>query len=247
MAGWRNWLDERLYPDCGANWDDELFRQRILEVIRPHHVVLDLGAGAGIVAQMNFRGQVAKICGVDLDERVGTNPLLDEGRVADAGAIPFPDDTFDVVFADNLLEHLPEPAAVFDEVHRVLKPTGVFLFKTPNRQHYVPTIARMTPHWFHETVNRWRGRRTVDVFPTLYRANSKADVQRLAASSVLEIIALERIERRPEYLRMSLPTYLVGAAYERVVNSTKLLEPFRVLLIGVLRKPATPAVTAPRS
>lgn len=237
MASWRNWLDQRLYPDCGANWDDELFRQSILATIRPHHVVLDLGAGAGIVAQMNFRGQVAKICGVDLDERVGVNPMLDEGLIADADAIPYPDETFDVVFADNLLEHLSAPAAVFAEVHRVLRPGGTFLFKTPNRWHYVPTIARLTPHWFHEAVNRWRGRKTVDVFPTLYRANSSADVRRLSAGAGFEVVALERIERRPEYLRMSLPTYLIGAAYERLVNSTKLLEPFRVLLIGASRKP----------
>ncbi|RYE49437.1 MAG: class I SAM-dependent methyltransferase [Hyphomicrobiales bacterium] len=241
MAGWRNWLDQRLYPDCSANWDDELFRQRILEIVRPHHVVLDLGAGAGIVAQMNFRGQVARICGIDLDERVCVNPLLDEGRVADAAAIPFPDESFDVVFADNLLEHLPEPSAVFAEVNRVLKPGGIFLFKTPNRQHYVPTIARLTPHWFHEAVNRWRGRSTADVFPTLYRANSKIEAQRLAGGAGMELVGIELIERRPEYLRMSLPTYLVGAVYERLVNSTKLLEPFRVLMIGTLRKSASPA------
>lgn len=245
MAGWRKWLDQRFYPDCGANWDDELFRRRILEVIRPHHVVLDLGAGAGIVAQMNLRGRVAKICGVDLDERVRVNPLLDEGRVADVGAIPFPDGNFDVVFADNLLEHLREPADVFAEVHRVLRPGGIFLFKTPSRSHYVPTIARITPHWFHGAVNRWRGRSSVDVFPTLYRANSKKEAQRLAAGAGLELVALEGIERRPEYLRMSLPTYLVGAAYERLVNSTKLLESFRILIIGTLRKPDSPAGAAP--
>lgn len=238
MHGWRNWLDHRLYPRCGGNWDDELFRQRILATILPHHVVLDLGAGAGAVMQMNFRGQVAKVCGVDLDDRVRVNPLLDEALVADAHAIPYPDGTFDVVFADNLLEHLSTPAAVFAEVHRVLRPGGTFLFKTPNRWHYVPTIARVTPHWFHEAVNRWRGRKTVDVFPTHYRANSRADVRRLSAAAGLELVALERIERRPEYLRMSLPTYLLGAAYERLVNSTKLFEPLRVLLIGASRKPA---------
>lgn len=246
MAGWRNWLDQRLYPDCGPNWDDELFRQRILRVIRPNHIVLDLGAGAGVVAQMNFRGQVAKICGVDLDERVRTNPLLDEGRVSDASAIPFPDETFDVVFADNLLEHLRDPAAVFAEVQRVLKPGGAFLFKTPNCRHYVPMIARITPHWFHRAVNRWRGRGGADVFPTLYRANSQARARRLAAAAGLELVVLEHVERRPEYLRMSLPTYMLGATYERLVNSTKLLESFRVLMIGTLRKSATVAAAASR-
>lgn len=230
------WMDQTLYPDSGENWDDEIFRERVLACIQPQHVVLDLGAGAGIVKQMNFKGFAVKICGVDLDPRVVDNPMLDEGRVSDAGAIPYDDAMFDVVFSDNVLEHLDDPVEVFKEVARVLKPGALFLFKTPNKWHYVPTIARLTPHGFHQFVNRWRGRTAVDVFPTLYRANTKAEVQRLAAKTGLEIVIIERLEQRPEYMRVSVPTYLAGAAYERLVNSTRILESFRVLLIGKLRK-----------
>jgi SAM-dependent methyltransferase len=136
-------LDHALYPGYARNWDDQLFRERVLRHLSPPAaVILDLGAGAGIVQQMNFRGHAARICGVDLDPRVVDNPMLDEGKVADAGGIPYPDQTFDVVFADNVLEHLPDPLTVFREIARVLKPGGVFLFKTPNKTHYMPTIAR---------------------------------------------------------------------------------------------------------
>jgi SAM-dependent methyltransferase len=238
MSAIKKWLDDKLYPDCASNWDDALFRERILSSLRPEHVVLDVGAGAGIVPQMNFKGKVARICGVDLDPRVVDNPMLDEGRVCDASVIPYPNAKFDVVFADNVLEHLAEPAMVFGEVARVLKPGGVFLFKTPNKWHYVPTIARATPHSFHEWINRWRGREAADIFPTLYRANSASAVCRLSCETGFDVVSLERIERRPEYMRISTPTYLVGALYERVVNSTSLLEPFRVLLVGKLRKRA---------
>ena len=55
---------------------------------------------------MNFRGLAARVCGVDLDPRVVDNPMLDEGKIADAGGIPYPDAAFDLVFADNVLEHL---------------------------------------------------------------------------------------------------------------------------------------------
>jgi 2-polyprenyl-3-methyl-5-hydroxy-6-metoxy-1,4-benzoquinol methylase len=84
------------------------------------------------------------------------------------------------VFPDNVLEHLYEPEEVFREVARVLKPGGVFLFKTPNKWHYMPTIAQLTPHGFHRAVNRWRGRAEIDIFPTRYRANTYADVAHLA-------------------------------------------------------------------
>jgi SAM-dependent methyltransferase len=232
-----DWLDKNLYPSYARNWDDQLFRERILAHLRPNSVVLDLGAGAGIVSQMNFRGLPAQMCGVDLDPRVVENPMLDEGRVANASEIPYEDGRFDVVFSDNVLEHLDEPLQVFREVARVLKPGGVFLFKTPNKWHYVPTIARLTPHGFHLYVNRLRGRVEEDTFPTLYRANTRSDVIRLTAAAAMVAEQVELIEGRPEYLRMTWPTYLVGAAYERLANASELFAQLRVLLVGVLRKP----------
>lgn len=231
-------LDSLLYPNFTRNWDDQLFRQRILTYVDRTKVVLDLGAGSGNVREMNFRGIAGQICGVDLDPRVASNPMLDEGRVADAAGIPYADETFDVVFADNVVEHLTDPIQVFRDVHRVLKPGGVFLFKTPNKIHYMPTIARITPHRFHQFVNKLRGRAEVDTFPTQYRANTVRDVRRTAHAVGFEITSVQRVEGRPEYLRLSGPTYLLGAAYERLVNSTDLLAMFRILLVAELKKPA---------
>lgn len=230
-------LDRFLYPGIGKNWDDRIFRERILAQCTKEAVVLDLGAGAGILPDMNFRGHVARICGIDLDPRVRSNPMLDEGKVADAGQIPYADATFDLVFADNVVEHLADPIGVFREVHRVLKPGGAFLFKTPNRTHYMPLIARLTPHRFHQLVNKLRGRAEVDTFPTLYRANTAGDVRRVAARSGFDILSIDRIEGRPEYMRLTWITYLLGAAYERVVNSANALAVLRILLIGALVKP----------
>lgn len=238
MSGFVARLDRVLYPEFERNWDDQLFRERILAHLRPSSTVLDLGAGAGIVEQMNFKGHAARVCGVDLDQRVTSNPMLDEGRVSDAGGIPYSDASFDVVFSDNVVEHLSDPLAVFREVHRVLKPGGVFLFKTPNKHHYMPLIARLTPHRFHQFVNRLRGRAEVDTFPTLYRANSAGAARLVGEAAGLIVERLERVEGRPEYLRIAWPAYLVGALYERVVNATDLLAPLRILLIAQLRKPA---------
>ncbi len=236
MSGVISWLDEKLYPASENNWDDRLFRERILAYLQPESVVLDLGAGAGIVSQMNFRGVPAQMCGVDLDPRVVGNPMLDEGRVASATGIPYEDNRFDVVFSDNVLEHLEEPLQVFREVNRVLKPGGVFLFKTPNKYHYMPVIARLTPHVFHQYINRLRGRAEVDTFPTRYRANSRDDVIQLATAAAMLVEQIELIEGRPEYMRMTWPSYLAGMAYERMVNASELFAMFRILLVGILRK-----------
>jgi len=48
---------------------------------------------------------------------------------------------------------------------------------------------------------------------------------------------VELVEGRPEYLRMTWPLYLLGAAYERLVNSCGIFWPLRVLLVGTLREP----------
>jgi len=232
-------IDQKFYPDCQKNWDDQIFRQRVLDVLTPSMRLLDLGAGAGIVVAMNFKGLAAQVCGVDLDSRVVDNPFLDEGRVSDAGEIPYPDASFDVVISDNVMEHLDYPEEVFREIFRVLRPGGKLLFKTPNRTHYMPLIARMTPHRFHQWVNRRRGRHEIDTFPTRYRCNSPSQIRRHAANVGLNLDQIELIEGRPEYLRISAPTYLMGLIYERLVNALPFFARFRILIIATLVKPET--------
>ena len=231
-----NYIDQKFYPKYRDNWDDLLLRSRMLELLNRKMEILDLGAGSGIVEQMNFRGLVSRVSGVDRDPRVKINPYLDEGVVSDLAAIPYPNNSFDLVFCDNVFEHLQNPILVLKEVNRILKPGGIFIFKTPNKFHYMPIISKLTPHIFHQLFNLLRGRESIDTFPTMYRANSKRDIVDLARLSKFEVIRLERIEGRPEYLRITVITYLIGMLYERIVNSTKLFSIFRILIIGTMRK-----------
>ena len=79
MMGIVQRLDAKLYPDFQHRWDDQLFRERILVQLGDGDLdVLDLGAGAGIVVAMDFRGRARRVCGVDPDPRVVDNPYLDE-------------------------------------------------------------------------------------------------------------------------------------------------------------------------
>lgn len=215
-----------------------MFRERILPFLSNSATVLDLGAGAGVVRQMNFKGLSRMVCGIDPDPRVLLNPYLDEGKIGTGEAVPYPDNSFDVVFADNVLEHLCRPQRVFDEIYRVLKCGGVFLAKTPNRFHYMPLISRSTPLDFHKWVNNLRGRHAEDTFPTFYSVNCAKDFRHICVQSGLIPELVELHEGRPEYLRMTLFTYVFGLIYQRVVQSTDVLQSFRILMIGMARKPA---------
>ena len=231
-----NTIDELFYSDQHKNWDDQLFRDRILQTLNPDSHLLDVGAGAGIIKAMNFRGRTERVCGVDLDPRVLDNPFLDHAQISNAAELPYCDASFDVVIADNVMEHLENPEAVFSEIARVLQPGGKLLFKTPNRRHYMPLIARITPHRFHQWVNRLRGRHETDTFPTQYLCNSVSQIERIADRAGLNIDTIELIEGRPEYLRINVFTYLFGLFYERLVNALPFLSSFRILLIVTLSK-----------
>jgi SAM-dependent methyltransferase len=231
------WLDHALYPRHTDNWDDERFREVILKHLRPDMAVLDLGAGAGLVKQMNFRGLARLVFGIDPDPRVRHNPFLDRAYEGFADRLPFSSQSFDLVFCDNVLEHLDDPESVLREVARVLKPGGTFLAKTPNRTHYMPLIASVTPTSFHRFINRVRGRGVADTFPTRYRINTPAAVRATAERCGLQVTSIELVEGRPEYLRFNALTYLLGWLYERTVNSIGFLQRFRILLLIELRAP----------
>jgi SAM-dependent methyltransferase len=229
-------MDRTFYPDTPNNWDDDMLRTEVLSRLKREHVMLDIGAGRGGLQQMDFRGRASRICGIDMDPAIFTNKLVDEAKITDGRTIPYEDETFDIALANNVLEHVAEPLRLFLEIRRVLKPGGRFLFKTPNKYHYMPIVARMTPTSFHRAFNRYRGRSEVDTFPTKYAANSKHELEKLAAQANLDFCHLKHVENRPEYLRFSVPTYLVGMAFERLVNAAESLAGFRVVLMGEMQK-----------
>ncbi len=98
--------------------------------------VLDVGCGGGLQAELlSELGMV--VTGVD-----ASIPSVAAGRnhgesVRYAGAradrLPFSGDTFDVVVAMEILEHVEDPVRVVAEAARVLRPGGVFFFAGPSR------------------------------------------------------------------------------------------------------------------
>ncbi len=231
-----NFLDHNFYKEYEDFWDDKLFRKTVLRYIDDKTVMLDAGAGRGILPEMNFKGIAQKVVGIDPVEEVNQNPFLDEAHVGLADNMPFfSDDSFDVIVSDNVLEHVADPEKFYAEIARVLKKGGVFIAKTPNKHHYVPLIARITPLSFHKFYNSLRGREYEDTFPTEYKANTKKDQGSHGGKFGLLLEEMNYVEGRPEYLRMTFITYFVGIIYERLINTLN-LNRFKGVLYSVMRK-----------
>jgi 2-polyprenyl-6-hydroxyphenyl methylase/3-demethylubiquinone-9 3-methyltransferase len=100
--------------------------------------LLDIGCGAGLLTNaLALDGH--QISGIDLSEQsLKIAQKKDQTKsvnyqVADAYKLPFPNATFDVVCAMDILEHVENPNALIQEASRVLKKGGIFFFHTFNR------------------------------------------------------------------------------------------------------------------
>jgi arsenite methyltransferase len=97
--------------------------------------VLDVGSGAGtdtlIAAQMV--GPQGRVTGIDMTPQMLATARRAAGEMgldnvefleAEAEQLPFPDESFDVIISNGVIDLIPDKDAVFAEFFRVLKPGG---------------------------------------------------------------------------------------------------------------------------
>ncbi|GGE87033.1 class I SAM-dependent methyltransferase [Mycetocola zhadangensis] len=97
--------------------------------------VLDVGSGPGtITLDIAERINPGSVIGMDAssDVCISASTLARDSGVmnvdfvpGDAYALDYPDDTFDIVHAHQVLQHVGDPVAVLREMRRVVKPGGI--------------------------------------------------------------------------------------------------------------------------
>ena len=105
--------------------------------------VLDVGCGGGILAESMAKHGAAEVTGIDMAEKslkIAKLHALEENvnnisyrhiRVEELAAeMPH---SFDVVTCMELLEHVPDPAAIIAACAQLVKPDGMVFFSTINR------------------------------------------------------------------------------------------------------------------
>ncbi|WP_069169633.1 methyltransferase domain-containing protein [Streptomyces griseus] len=141
----------------------------LLPRLRPGQAVLDVGCGPGtITADLAELVSPGRVTGVDtgrgvLDRAAGvaSGRGVDnvEFAVGDVQALDFPDDSFDVVHAHQVLQHVGDPVGALREMRRVCRPGGVVAARDSD-------YAAMT--WYPETagLTRWQ-----ELYGRVARAN----------------------------------------------------------------------------
>jgi len=240
---WQSRYLARFYSPPSEKWDGtrkyyQLCARALASVEHDTRQILEVGAGPSNQSS-RYLATLGTVTGLDPDPLVLTNDALTHSIVLKGQLYPFPDASFDIAVSDYVVEHLRDPLTHLSELYRVLKVGGAYIFRTPNRFHYVPLVASLTPHWFHEAVaNRARRLppRAHSPYPTVYAMNTARSIRRLAKSAGFTVEAIDYIEGEPWYGMFSRLAFLAMMGYERLVNSREVFAPARANLFVVLRK-----------
>lgn len=110
-----------------------------IDAVTSGSVLLDIGCGAGfdLIVANKIVGDNGRVFGIDITpemlERAGENfrelGITDiETRLIDSEKIPYPDNTFDVVISNGVINLSPRKLLLFREIFRVLKQEGRLQF-----------------------------------------------------------------------------------------------------------------------
>lgn len=223
--------------------------ERLLEAtVTPDTVWLDVGCGRRLTGNNELNQSLAQrarfIVGCDRDPHLKRHETVRHLVLCDAAALPFRNETFNLVTASMVAEHLEYPERVFAEVARISAPGGRFIVFTPNKWNYAMVVARLTPHWFHVAYKRlthfinrreWRSFED-DVFPTWYRANTVSALRALARRAGFEEVQITRhgLAHSFGFVR---PLYVLSLLFERLIDRP-LLETFKADILAIFQKPA---------
>jgi len=116
------------------------FAETVINFSPPEGKFLDIGTGTGwdaiLVAKNTSNVQVAAIDLSDEMLKLASRNASREGVSnkinfikGDAKGLPFDDRTFDAVFCQNMLHHLPEPGKMLSEIKRVVKIDGAIIIR----------------------------------------------------------------------------------------------------------------------
>ncbi|KAF9174302.1 hypothetical protein BGX21_003570 [Mortierella sp. AD011] len=133
----------------------------LMPYLQPTMKILDVGCGPGsITIDLARLVPDGSVIGIEytsdplpkaLESAVGQGVMNVEFRVGDAHKLEFPDNTFDVVHAHQVLQHIADPVLALREMKRVTKPGGIVAVRESIAPSWYPESAGLTAFWELQT------------------------------------------------------------------------------------------------
>ena len=178
------------------------YKEVLQSAVRPGMSWLELGCGHQIfpaymssseAEERDLVGRCRRAVGLDYSpEGLRRHRTLTHRIVGDIEHLPFADNSFDIISANMVMEHVADPAAALSQIRRILKPGGTFLFHTINARNYTFMAAKMVPQGIkNRLIWLLEGRKEEDVFPVFYRFNTRPRIGSLAGQAGLNCRSVE--------------------------------------------------------
>lgn len=233
-------LAEKLYEKYfgAAEHPYQTFEKAVNAYLKPTDTLLDGGCGYTAPVLKKYRGKAARLIGIDMVDFPEQIPGI-ELYHGNLGLTGLEDGTVDLIMCRSVMEHVDDPRTVYQEMFRVLKPGGRFVFLTANLWDYASLIAKIVPNRLHPwVVSKTEGRAEKDVFPIRYRTNTRGAVKRWAQGSGFEIEDFQYLGQYPCYLMFNGFLFWLATGYEKLITKVDALKFLRGWIFVTLRKPS---------
>jgi SAM-dependent methyltransferase len=192
-------MERRIAP--GLRYSQDEYEAQLYRYVDNGTAWLDLGCGRRLLpawradSERQLVARAQHVFGIDLDfDSLLDNESLGSLCQSTVAALPFANDSFTLVTANMVMEHVDDPPAMLRELRRVLRPGGHLIFHTPNARAFPTVVTRLMPDTIKQRAAYvLDGRDSKDVFPTYYRANSPSTIRGLAATAGFDVAELHLV------------------------------------------------------
>lgn len=135
-------------------WNEHFARYAFAARLARGRNVLDIACGTGY-GSAELAAVARSVTGIDVSteavEYAGERFKLPHlsFQTASAESLPFADQSYDLIIAFEVIEHLTDHRALLSEARRLLTPGGQFIVSTPNRLYYEESRRLSGPNPFH--------------------------------------------------------------------------------------------------
>jgi ubiquinone/menaquinone biosynthesis C-methylase UbiE len=223
-------------------YSEALYEEILSSYVGREKTWLDLGCGHQVLSEWRSKeerelvNKCELMVGVDYDyNSLKQNKTVPNRVRVDISHLPFKENSFDLATANMVVEHLECPDDSFQEIRRVLKPQGIFVFHTPNSLSYLAIIGKLVPSLIKDKLIFFlEGRKEEDVFKTYYRVNTRQRIAALSDKVGFKIMKVKMVVTTPKSIIIP-PLMLIELIWIRILMT----QPFKALrtnIIAILKK-----------